>query len=1174
MFASDYPIYWKLTPMDCRGLNTPYKRRLNFELLENRALLASVAWDNTGDLIYQPNALADRIPDFSNVGYQGGIVALPIVASKVTVVPGAGDDTALIQAAIDQVEAMPLNANGFRGAVLLRSGEYQISGQLTIQASGVILRGEGDGLTETVLRATGTTQRTLIKATGSGSRSTVSGTTHNFVDKYVPVGARSFTLDSVAGLSVGETIMINRPTTAAWINEIGMNLLDIPWTPGSNEQDWDRVITRVEDNVITVDAPLTNSLDLNYGGGNIHQYTWPGRLNNIGVESLRGVSDYVSTTDTDHATWFIEMTSLQNGWVREITSEHFRQGLVTVTGNSKWVTVEDSNNLTPKSPIIGGERYSFNVDGQLVLVQNCYSNQGRHDYVLGSATPGPNVFVQSSADSAFADSGPHHRYSTGALFDNLNINGNQINVQNRGNLGTGHGWAGANMVIWNSSADSFVIQNPPTAQNWLIGSSGPVASGTYYVGPHAPGTVESLGIAVQPRSLYQAQLQERLAHPSLDYREYWVGDIDNFYSADGTGNSVGVNAIWRSQFDTATMIPLSNFDNLIASQAIPFTLDFGLAAGETIVGATLSLGMRATSSDVSGNRIYLDSLTDNPTFASLGWTDIATTGTTTKVLNLKDRLSVLQDGRLNVGLLANTAIDWVVLNLQVAPTVPANSTFLFAEADATVRGGTYANQNFGSDTVLWTKEDSSADFDRRAFFRFNLSSIQGEIVRATLKLVPTNVGATIENSVAQVDNDTWSESTISWNTQPSAIAFGSSMVSLGDPFEILVTPLAQQSLNTDRKLSLRIESTTNNGGIGLVSYASRENSSTSLRPVLVVETKAASVANRQIFYNRSTSTVFGNGKGNPINAIDATKLALLQGQTSSFASYSNYVRGLNGLIVDIANLPGTITVGDFQFMTWNGVTAGGFLANGSPPTITSIPGGGSGGSTRIKIEFADNAIRDTWLRVTMLASANTGLATNDVFYFGHAMGDANVGNSGLPITVRNDEADALAIRQNQSLAPNSASVSNTYDVNKDGRINPIDIAIVRQYRSTRSLLRHFTAPVSLNLSSSLTATTGIELSIPLIGLTTLSLGNPNALGIALGSPASNENAQRGRTSSSSSFLPSIVLGQTSTASARSSRMTVESNKQNCIESIADSNASLSESLLTGIDHYFATSRGA
>ena len=75
-----------------------------------------------GKLVYKTTPTGDRIMDFSTAGYMGGGVALPTVPVKLTVKPSGGaDDTATIQAAINEVAAMPLK-DGFRGAVLLSPG--------------------------------------------------------------------------------------------------------------------------------------------------------------------------------------------------------------------------------------------------------------------------------------------------------------------------------------------------------------------------------------------------------------------------------------------------------------------------------------------------------------------------------------------------------------------------------------------------------------------------------------------------------------------------------------------------------------------------------------------------------------------------------------------------------------------------------------------------------------------------------------------------------------------------------------------------------------------------------------------------------------------------------------------------------------------------------------------
>src|SRR5580658_9284794 len=100
-----------------------------------------------GKLAYKTTPAGDRIMDFSTAGYMGGGVALPTVPVKKTVQPSGGaDDTATIQAAINEVAAMPLE-DGFRGAVLLSPGTFICSNPIVIPASGIVLRGSGTNAT-------------------------------------------------------------------------------------------------------------------------------------------------------------------------------------------------------------------------------------------------------------------------------------------------------------------------------------------------------------------------------------------------------------------------------------------------------------------------------------------------------------------------------------------------------------------------------------------------------------------------------------------------------------------------------------------------------------------------------------------------------------------------------------------------------------------------------------------------------------------------------------------------------------------------------------------------------------------------------------------------------------------------------------------------------------------
>lgn len=478
---------------------------------------ARVFLDGEPRLVHVPDVASNRIPDFSSAGYMGGGVPIPDVPVRLTLNPAAGDNTTRIQQAINQVSAMPLDTNGFRGALLLTAGTYSITGQLSITASGVVLRGEGRETNGTILVAAGTSQRALIVVGGTSNHSEVSNSRRNITNDFVPVGARRFNVDSASGLKVGDEVMIHRPSTAAWIDAIGMNAIPprsdgLPitqWAAGAYDLKYDRIITAIEGNTVTVDAPLVNSLEKQFGGGSIYRYTYSGRINQVGIENLRAVSEHAHSTDEDHSWECVLLRAVRNAWVRQVTGLHFSFSTVSIGANSKWVTVEDCALLDPVATVDGSRMYPFYIYGQLALVQRCYARFARHDYSTSSKVCGPNVFHDCSADNSYSDSGPHQRWATGTLYDNVRVPNYDLNVQNRLNYGSGHGWSGANHVVWNSTAKRFAIQNPPTAQNWAIG-----LKGTKWVGAFPAyaqdGYWESHGTNVLPASLLAQQLQERL----------------------------------------------------------------------------------------------------------------------------------------------------------------------------------------------------------------------------------------------------------------------------------------------------------------------------------------------------------------------------------------------------------------------------------------------------------------------------------------------------------------------------------------------------------------------------------------------------------------------------------------------------------------------------------------
>jgi hypothetical protein len=302
------------------------------------------------------------------------------------------------------------------------------------------------------------------------------------------------------------------------------------WRPFNIE--WDRLVLDVQGSTITLDAPLTCAIDKRWGGGDITKYDDPGRLEQVGVENLRALSEFdptVRTTDygnmdrpnyvaeeyyadENHYRNFVVFDNVKNGWVRNATALHFVNSMVGTQRGAKWITVQDCVSREPVSRRLGARRFTFALRGQLALVQRCHSDEGRHSFMTGQPTASGNVFLDCRATSPFSSSEPHEQWATGSLYDNVRA---PLTARFWKNINIG--WAGANTVFWNCEGD-FLVQKPPTAQNFSFGHLGvnavifniPLQDTT-----KENGHIESLGRHVAPRSLYLAQLRERLGDAAV-----------------------------------------------------------------------------------------------------------------------------------------------------------------------------------------------------------------------------------------------------------------------------------------------------------------------------------------------------------------------------------------------------------------------------------------------------------------------------------------------------------------------------------------------------------------------------------------------------------------------------------------------------------------------------------
>lgn len=465
------------------------------------------------------------VPDFSRAGYQGGGVSLP-TRSSIRVVevlePNAeGDDFPRIQAAIDAVAVRVQDSRGLRGAVLLRRGHYRLSKTLTIRASGVVLRGEGRGADGTVIRSEVNERQGKILEVGNSEsavpRAALDPRRTAITMDYVPVGAIRITVRSAAGYRVGDTVSIAREPNARWVGPEGIDTARYRWTPSDYAVYSERVVTAVDHDTISLDAPIMDAIATRFGGGSVYR-TDPIRISQVGIEDLRleGSPETGTVNGTADSGPFtaLRLGAIYNSWVRDVTVRYVSHGFVTRNG-AQFNTLQDIAYLDPRyGETQGARRYVFLYEGNAAfnLIQRCYNQGGRHTFVIGALVPGPNVFLDCLAVGDSNDSGPHHRWSTGTLYDNTK--GYMLRAQNRRYSGTGHGWAGAQQMFWNTEHDIYVVQAPPFAMNWSVGQVGAIAPGKFP--PEEPaGTVQSMGQVVSPRSLYLQQLRDRLGEQAV-----------------------------------------------------------------------------------------------------------------------------------------------------------------------------------------------------------------------------------------------------------------------------------------------------------------------------------------------------------------------------------------------------------------------------------------------------------------------------------------------------------------------------------------------------------------------------------------------------------------------------------------------------------------------------------
>lgn len=164
---------------------------------------------------------------------------------------------------------------------------------------------------------------------------------------------------------------------------------------------------------------------------------------------------------------------------------------------------------------------------------------------------------------------------------------------------------------------------------------------------------------------------------------------------------------------------------------------------------------------------------------------------------------------------------------------------LTSVADSYVRGGDYANMNYGGDTTAWLKLDNSGDYTRETCLRFNLEGLPDGARNVKLRLMVDSGGEGIDQlniEVRSVADDSWNENTVTWNNRPaqgSAITnIAGSRLTVGEYVELDLT--AEVKAEADGLLSLALVAVNSPDSDRWAQFGTREQADPMSRPELIV----------------------------------------------------------------------------------------------------------------------------------------------------------------------------------------------------------------------------------------------------------------------------------------------------------------------------------------------------
>ncbi len=402
---------------------------------------AGEAWDPRG-----------RLPDYSHAGYRAGDRPLPTVPVKANLRnfgargDGKTDDTQAFRKAIAATSG---------GALLIPKGRYLLAGDLHINKSDLVLRGEGDGANETVLYFTKSLeelygQRPQWSWSGGLVRIAPSLAPKKFAMVTAPCqrGDTTLELSSTAGISAGSLIVLHLDDDAA--RSLGKHLHNDQADPGNCtwqtviRHDWPVRVRAVEGRLVKLVQPLRHDVRMSW---NPHVRSAP-FLSEIGIENLR--IEFIKKPTAAHnkepgynAIYFER--GVVDSWVRDVTIVNAD---TAINGGTLSKNLEFRDVSTLGRPGHHGIRFEYAAD--CLVTGFDLQSDWRHALTVNHLV---NGCVFSAGSGKYPVEMDHHRDSP---FENL-----FTDIRSATNYNSGGSWcagppSGARETFWNLSGSVSV----------------------------------------------------------------------------------------------------------------------------------------------------------------------------------------------------------------------------------------------------------------------------------------------------------------------------------------------------------------------------------------------------------------------------------------------------------------------------------------------------------------------------------------------------------------------------------------------------------------------------------------------------------------------------------------------------------------------------------------------